>query len=700
MLEDMLQMRLPSIRLSKEELSNFEDSIQKEWIVTNGLGGYASSTTLSINTRKYHGLLIAAFHPPGDRHLCLAKLDEEIVIGNSSYSLGANEFQTGVFPMGHTFLTDFSFSVFPEFRYALQNIEVKKKIFMPHERNAVITSYNVVNKNSSSIKIRVFPLVNCRHFHSVTDRWRNAPQFRQKHEDREVEICFSVPKATLTIASSSGHYFGMEKGVEKVHFREEAMRGESHLDDWYQPGCFAVDVKADSSEDFAVVAVADENEESARKLVAEMPDTMYDVDVLYEKEVERRQKLLARFYQEQESLMAIDWLDWLILATDMFVVKGLNNVLRSVIAGYHWFESWGRDTFISLPGLMLVTGRFEDARQVFLTFKNHCKDGLIPNFVPDRAENVAYNSVDATLWYVNAILQYLKYTGDFRFVREQLFETLKDIVESHVKGTLFNIRLDSDGLLSHGSQLTWMDASVDGQPVTPRMGKAVEVQALWYNALKIMEMLADRFKERGEAEKYGKMAEKAKENFALKFWDSEKGCLFDVVSNFGRDDSFRPNQIIAAALDFTMLDEAKNEKVVDLVHRELHTPYGLRTLAKIDPNYMGVYSGDRKSRDKAYHNGTVWPWLLGPFTKAFLKTKGSADFRREYALKNFLLPLFTKHIFEVGLGSVSEVFDGDSPHRAGGCIAQAWSFAEPLRAYVEDVMQVRPRYEKMVLSGL
>jgi glycogen debranching enzyme len=265
---------------------------------------------------------------------------------------------------------------------------------------------------------------------------------------------------------------------------------------------------------------------------------------------------------------------------------------------------------------------------------------------------------------------------------------------------MFNIHVDNDGLLIHGSQLTWMDAATDGQPVTPRAGKAVEVQALWYNALKTVELLASKLGERGLAERYLQAAEKARGNFVERFWNAQKDCLFDVVTESGRDESLRPNQIIAVSLDFTMLDKVKSEKIVNVVRGELSTPYGLRTLAKSDSRYIGIYAGDRRSRDKAYHNGTVWPWLLGPFTTAFVKTTGSIEFRREHALRNFLLPLFTEQILKAGLGTISEIFDGDAPHAPRGCICQAWSVAEPLRAYVEDVMQVRPKYEKQVLPGL
>jgi len=694
-------MRLPSINLDKETLSNFDDAIRKEWIITNGLGGYASSTILGINTRKYHGLLVAAFHPPGDRQVCLAKLDEEVNVGNNVYPLGANEFQNGIFPRGYMFLKEFSLSPFPKYTYAVEGVEVQKTIFMPYGKNAVITIYKVLNRSGFDVKIRIFPLINWRHFHLVTDRWKISWEFVQKREDRGVDIRFGVPRSTLMMTTTRGHYLATGKWIEKVYYREEAKRGESCLDDCYQLGYFEVNVKANENGKFAITAVADRNNDYAQKVLAEMPVTVYDIEALYERGMRRHENLLTTFYGEHEGAQAKDWLNWIILATDKFIVKGINTKQKSVIAGYPWFGTWGRDTFISLPGLMLVTGRFEDARQVFLTFKNHCKQGLIPNFLPDQAEQAeqpAYNTVDATLWYMNAVLQYIKYTYDFRFVQEQLWETLKTIIKNYTRGTAFSIHVDSDGLLRHGSQLTWMDAAIDGQPVTPRTGKAVEVQALWYNTLKIMELLANKFKEENKAEKYAQMSEKARKSFVEKFWNSEKSCLFDVVNEYDKDDSLRPNQVIAVALDFTMLDDAKNEKIVDVVHHELLTPYGLRTLARNDAGYVGVYAGDRRSRDKAYHNGTVWPWLLGPFTTAFLKTKSHAEYKREYALKNFLTPLFSKKSFEAGLGTISEIFDGEPPHTPRGCVAQAWSVAEPFRAYVEDILQVRPKHEKEVLQ--
>ncbi|MDH5788431.1 MAG: amylo-alpha-1,6-glucosidase, partial [Candidatus Bathyarchaeota archaeon] len=409
-------MKLPSISLSQDMLSRFENAIQKEWIITNGLGGYASSTVLSINTRKYHGLLVAAFHPPGDRRVSLAKLDEEISIGNNTYPLGANEFQNGVFPKGHMFLKEFSVSPFPRYSYAVDKVKVEKTILMPHEKNAVIALYNVSNKSSFSIKTRVFPLINGRHFHSVTNRWKIPWEFAQKQDNKEAQMQFGLPKSVLVMRATNGRYHAIGEWIEKIYYREEAARGESSLDDCYRPGYFETSLNANEAEKFAFIMVADENEDVARKILAELPFTIYDIEDLQEREIKYREDLLTRFYEEHKGTPTNDWLNWAILAADMFMVNGVNDEQRSIIAGYHWFEAWGRDTFISLPGLMLLTGRFEDARKVFLFFRKRCKDGLIPNFIPDQAQHLAYNAVDATLWYVNASLQYLKYTSDFRFV--------------------------------------------------------------------------------------------------------------------------------------------------------------------------------------------------------------------------------------------------------------------------------------------
>ncbi len=689
-------MRLPSLSFDRSALSNFENSIRKEWLITNGLGGYASSTVLGVNTRKYHGLLIGAVRPPKDRRVFLSKLDEEIVLGDDSYALGANEFQNGILTRGFDFLREFSISPFPKYVYVANNVIVQKAIFMPFEKNCVAAIYSVSNKSSFEAKMRVSPLVNWRDFHSVTDRSK-AFDFSEEQEGGVVKFSFKNPKATLLLRATDGGYFDAGKWVEKLYFREEASRGESCLDDCYQPGYFETSASMGETKDFAIIAVAEEDDDRAGKVLKEIPSTIGDFKVVYEKETGRCEDAIIGFYGSHENIPASNWLDWLVLATGAFITKGMEDSQESVIAGYHWFGAWGRDTFVSLPGLMLVTGRFEEARAVFLEFAKYHDRGLIPNFLPDGAGPPAYNTVDATLWYINAVLQYLKYTGDFGFVKQHVWQALKAFIENHVEGTLFGIHVDADGLLCHGPQLTWMDASVNDKPVTPRSGKAVEVQALWYNSLKTMESLATMFGESSRAEEYEQMAEAAKKSFVSRFWNLERGYLYDVVDEHEMDASLRPNQIVAVALDFTMLDGAKGQRVVDVVHNELLTPCGLRTLARNDPRYVGVYSGDRASRDRAYHNGTVWPWLLGPLTTAFLKVNGYAELQREYAFQNFLRPLLTQKVFEAGLGTLGEIFDGEPPNTARGCIAQAWSVAELLRAYAEDFLQLRPKYEKKVL---
>ncbi|MEM2546410.1 MAG: amylo-alpha-1,6-glucosidase, partial [Candidatus Bathyarchaeia archaeon] len=503
-------MSLPSINLSKEGLSKVEEALEKEWVITNGLGGYASSTVLGVNTRKYHGLLVAAFHPPRDRRLCLAKLDEEVTLGGRSHPLFSNEFQSGFSPIGYVHLKEFSLCPFPKYVYAVENVEVHKTIFMPSRKNAVIALYEVFNRSESTSKMRIFPLITCRHFHSVVNRRENPLAFHQIVEEKGFKVRAEVPPFVLAMETTDGLYFSREKWVEGVYFREEFARGESFIDDWFQPGLFEISVSGGTCKKFALIACAGKDEACLRALLGGMPKTVYGVEGVYDLELKRAQKLLSNFYEDHGGVKAADWLSWLVLASDAFIAEVVENASKSIIAGYHWFEDWGRDAFVSLPGLTLVTGRFEDARQVFLTFKRFFSGGLIPNYISDSNAQPAYNSVDATLWYVNAVLQYLKYTGDLKFVEANLWEDLKVTVDYLVKGTAFNIRVDADGLLLHGPQLTWMEAAVDGQPVTPRAGKAVEVQALWYNALKTLEILARKFGETGKAENFASLAEKAR----------------------------------------------------------------------------------------------------------------------------------------------------------------------------------------------
>jgi predicted glycogen debranching enzyme len=341
---------------------------------------------------------------------------------------------------------------------------------------------------------------------------------------------------------------------------------------------------------------------------------------------------------------------------------------------------------------MLVTGRFEDAKDILRNFMGYVKGGMIPNFVADKTGVPVYNTVDGTLWYVNAVLQYVKYTGDWGFVKAELWDKLQSIIENHEHGTMFGIRLDTDGLLMHGPRLTWMDAVVEGDMITPRAGKAVEIQALWYNTLKTMELLANKFGESELAEKYASMAAQTYRSFNERFWNPKLGCLYDVVEDNSADPSIRPNQIFAVSLDYSMLNKETSRRIVDLVNRELVTAFGLRTLSLSDPKFVGRCMGDRRSRDSAYHNGTIWPWLLGPYVTAYLKVNDYSAQTRKQAFENLILPLFTVGIHHGGLGTVSEIYDCEPPNLPRGCIAQAWSVAEPLRAYIEDVLQLKPKF--------
>ena len=685
---------LPSIKLNENQLADFDQAIRKEWLVTNGLGSYASSTALSINTRKYHGLLVAAMHPPGDRTVCLAKLDEEVIIGNDIFSLGANEFIDVIKPRGYQFLKEFSVSPLPTYLYKTENIEVKKTIFMPHERNAVVAIYYVKNSGGLDAKMKVYPLMSWRHFQSVVDRSVKPLSFTQTSKAKEVELVFSQPDATLVSRTIGGTFSSDLQWIDKLRYREEEEQKESSVDDCFQPGFFEFTLQHNCDSKFAIATSVTENNGETITILNEMGNCIEAIESLLTREINRKNSLLTQFYETHKGVTENDWLSWILLAADSFIVK--RGEREFIIAGYYRFEPWGRDSFISLPGLLLVTGRFDDARKVLLKFSSYSKRGLIPDYIDEKTGVPAYNTVDATLWYVNAVWQYLKYTADFKFVKETFWDGLKDIIDTHRKGTKYDIHVDRDGLLEHGPRLTWMDAENEGIAVTPRAGKAVEIQALWYNTLRICEILAKKYGEDTLANDYFSMAEKAKSSFNQQFWNNEKQCLFDDVDEHGANQSVRSNQIIAVGLDFTMLERDRQNLVVDFVMAEFLTPYGLRTLAKRDPRYRGRYFGDWKTRNLAYHNGAIWPWLTGPLTKAYLKTKGRTSLQLKFAQETFLFPLFSQQVIQGGLGSISELYDADLPHAPGGCISQAWSVAELLRAYVEDTLQFRPPYEKEV----
>ncbi len=689
-------MKLPSITFPKESFSRFSNLLEKEWLITNGLGSYASSSVPGINTRKYHGLLIAALDPPGNRTVCFSKLDEDILVDEAVLRLGSTEFHNVIYPEGYKLINEFSINPFPKYNYDLGNMQVNKTIFMPKNKNAVIVKYRITNQNNSDATVRIYPLLTCKYYHTVIYQAQVPLNFTLNSAGAHFQAVFQRPQATIVCRSTDGEFKEAVNWVNHIHYRDEALRGETNVDDCFQPGYFEVQIPADIEKEFAITCAVSHETQQANAISNSVGTTISAVKDTFNQELNQKEELLSNFHCDHPDVPMSDWLNWILLAADSFMVENAAG-RKAVIAGYHWFETWGRDTFISLPGLMLVTGKYDAAKDILQTYIEYCKSGLIPNFISDKSGIPVYDTVDATLWYVNAALQYVKYTGDFEFVKESLWEKLQDIVENHQKGTLFGIHVDNDGLLMHGPRLTWMDAKVGNDVITPRTGKAVEIQSLWYNTLRTMELFANKFEVPTLAEKYDAMANQARESFNQKFWNPKENCLFDVIDDKA-DESIRPNQIFAVSLDYPILEGEKCQKVVDVVNRELVTPFGLKTLSVSDPKFVGKCMGDSRSRDMAYHNGTIWPWLLGPYVTAYLKIKDYSAQARQQTLENLVLPLFTTGIHQGGLGTINEIYDCDPPNEPRGCIAQAWSVAEPLRAYVEDILQVKSKYSKEILG--
>jgi predicted glycogen debranching enzyme len=690
-------MQHPVIQFSTD-LSDTDSAASKEWLVTNGLGGYGSSTILGINNRKYHALFVAALRPPGERTIILSKLDEDIESdGKVLYRLGTNHFQQTTYPTGYRYLEEFNASPFPTQKYRAGEYELTKLSFLLYGKNSSITLYSATNPTETNITVNVYPLLTFRLCDYVIDNKTNPPHFNQQEENSTVHLEFENPKAVVSLRAIGGSFSNQPTWVDGIYYPEEHHRGESYFDGGYQPGALKFSVEAKSQAKFAVCTVAAETSRQSILSLNELGETVANIEVQLKNELAKRSLIIENFYNAHKEVPVNSGLSLLLQAANDFVVKKRGNG-HSVIAGYHWFSSWGRDSFISLPGLMLVTGRFREAKEVILDYTGYCKRGLVPNFIHDVTGQPLYNTVDGTLWYINSILQYLKYTNDFNFVK-YLWPTLIDIYENFKQGTLNGIKAAPDGLLAHDAQLTWMDAVVDGVPVTPRAGKAVEVQALWYNALRTIELIAKHFNEEKVRDDLASMAELAKENFLTAFWDSKQNCLFDCIDqNNEPDRSVRPNQVIAGALDFRLLDKQKTGTMVDFVQSELWTPVGLRTLSPKDSRYRGKYEGSRSDRDQAYHSGTIWPWLTGPLTTAYVNANGTSRDTLQYAFNTFISRILTNEVYRGGLGTVNEILNGDSPYSPHGCIAQAWSVAEPLRAYIEDVLQIKPKYGREIVN--
>lgn len=645
-----------TITLSRDGLNEFDSAVRREWLVTNGLGGFACSTVAGVNTRRYHGLLVASLRPPLERTLMVAKLDVVAIYRGRRYELATNEYADGtIAPRGCVLLDSFRLEgAVPVWTWQIGDAIVEQRIWMAHGANTTYVQFSVV-RASEPVQLELTPLCTYRDYHSLHRGYRET-LVTQLGNGVRVDAFFGARPYRLladrgTCALASEWHWNFKH-------RAESERGLDDLEDLFRPALFTMTLAAGTTGAITLTASDAEPAPAAQAL---------------EEERARQAALLQLASDKNESF------GQLVLAADQFVVEREGGL--TVIAGYPWFGDWGRDTMIALPGLTLTTGRPDIAANILRTFAKFVSDGLLPNRFPDGAEAPEYNTVDATLWYFVAIDEYVRASGD-RKLLEELFPVLRSIVSWHQRGTRHGIRVDEqDGLLRAGEdgvQLTWMDAKIGDWVVTPRTGKAVEINALWFNALAIMRDFAQQLGDAEAARDYGSASERVARSFNERFWYAEGGYLYDVVDSPGGDDaSIRPNQLFAISLRHPLLDNGRAKAVLDRCQQELWTPVGLRSLAPTDPRYIPSYGGSPRDRDAAYHQGTVWSWLLGPFAIAHYRIYNDAP--AALALLNGV----AAHLRDACLGQVSEIFDAEAPFAPRGCFAQAWGVAETLRAWSE-----------------
>jgi predicted glycogen debranching enzyme len=660
-----------------------EPLLDREWLVTNGLGGYASGTISGATTRRYHGLLVAALPAPLGRWMMFNHLAEMIRLpSGTTLQIGGEERVGGALELyGADHLVEFRLDGgLPVWLYRLDGHAFEKRIYLVHEQNTAHVNYRLVEGNGI-VRLKLRPAVHFREHDAPVSEATCHPYRLVAEEDRyELMTCDSgTPVLRLRLFGTRPSFTVEGKKLPDILYRVEESRGYAARGDLWSPGYF----RSDLSLDHEVTLVA--STESWEIIRALEP-----IEAL-SAEQQRRQRLLQRAEPAAQMGFGAE----LVLAADQFIIRpagraeeaararAAGDEVRTVIAGYHWFTDWGRDTMISLPGLALTTGRYTEAGYILRTFAHYVRDGLIPNLFPEGQNQGLYHTADATLWFFQALARYLTATEDRETLR-LLLPTLLNVVEHHLRGTHFGIHVDpADGLLSQGAegyQLTWMDAKVGDWVVTPRRGKAVEINALWYNAICHLESWLRGTGDEARARQIAGHAERTRESFNRRFWYGRGGYLYDVVDaeGGGDDPSCRPNQIFAIALTYPVLDQSRWQPVLQVVRERLLTPVGLRTLAPGSPDYKAKYYGDLRSRDAAYHQGTVWAWLIGPFIDAYRKVHpdDQAGARR-------FLEGFEQHLGEACLGSISEIFDAEKPFTPRGCVAQAWSVAEVLRCWVE-----------------
>jgi len=610
----------------------------REWLVTNGLGGYASLTSKNTNTSKFHGLLITSLNPPTERWVFVSNIIDKIQINDETHLL-------------ENYKKSYSFDYFPNFTYEIDDVKIKKTILMQHGKNTTILKYEINNKKPLTMVHG--SIVHSRHFYYLNIH--RYLSFKQYIEDSTLFIKPENINKTLKIILKDCAYT-QKNYWETMYYEKDRKRRDSWIDNAVHTGYFYKLIK-NPTVYYLVLTIED--------------DININPSDVFLKEKQRKEKII------KESTLSKKF-EKLVIASDNFIVKKGNG--KSVIAGYPWFADWGRDTLIALPGLTLVPHRFNDAKQILSTFASFCKNGLIPNVFDDRDSKPSYNTVDASLWFIDRVYQYMKYTNDIDFLKD-IWETMVSIIQGYKNGTDYNIFMDKDYLISHDPGLTWMDVKIGDYHPTPRCRKAVEIQALWYNALMIMNNLAQVLDKKNS---YVDLADKVKQSFNDQF-----DKLYDVIDT--KDTSIRPNIVFLSALDFSMINKNIQEKIVDTFQEKLMTVFGPRTLSKDDSRYKGYLFG-HYNKDEAYHNGIVWPWLMGFFIKSYVKLNSDTK-SREYAYKKFIKPMFD--VFGDNWdGNIYEIFDAEPVYAPQGCISQAWSVAEILRACVEDIENKRPDFEK------
>ena len=678
-------MNEPVRRLSftEDDTHDAELMLGREWLVTNGLGGFASGTVAAVPTRRYHGLLVSALPTPLGRTVMFNHLSEWLRLPTGArYQIGGQERVGGQLEWpGAKHLREFRLEEgLPVWLYEVDGFRIEKRVLMLHQQNTVHVTFRLA-AGGGPVRLKLRPAIQFRPLEDPVHDSITEPYTITSVEDR-LELCtgHTYPPLRLKIYGLRAT-FALDGGkLQNVYYRTEDRRGYAHVGELWSPGYFSVDLTGDVS---ATLVGSTESWELIRALSPEEAQAA---------ERERRERLLVAAAPAAQQGVGGE----LVLAADQFVITpsgrqqdaarahAAGEEVRSVIAGYHWFTDWGRDTMISLEGLTCATGRYREAGWILRTFGQYIRDGLIPNMFPDGSNEGLYHTADATLWFFHALDRYLRATDD-RVTLEVLLPKMQDIVRCHLEGTRFGIHADpKDGLLVQGAegyQLTWMDAKCDGWVVTPRRGKAVEINALWYNALRLLQGWTRLAGDEGAARELDAHAERCRRSFNERFWYEEGGYLYDVVESWEKggenDPSCRPNQLLAVSLAHPVLDRSRWKPVLEVAREKLLTPVGLRSLAPDDPEFKPTYHGDLKTRDAAYHQGTVWAWLIGPFVDAWLRVhpEDRAGARR-------FLDGFVPHLDEACVGSISEVFDAVEPFTARGCVAQAWSVAEVLRCWV------------------